>query len=358
MSFREFLGNAEAVSHLRRLIAERRMDRTIILAGPEGVGKTTLAIMAGLALNCENPPEPGDFCGACASCAAFVGMDAVAPVIEQAREYRDQEVKSRARELAPLRVELHPQIRLYPPDGDFLSIHQARSVIHQSQLQPDRGRMWTLILPDFEQSRWLVQNALLKTLEEPPAHVSLMALVRNPLELLPTVRSRALILYLSPLPEAQVAELLSQRRRETPEQLRLLARLSQGCPGAALRFDLAAYQKLRHEALQLLRAAAGQTSLEKVFALTETVRSGKEKFDSLTEILYSVVQDILYLNSGIPEAIRNLDCTSELRELARRFSFDQLQYATGQLDQILAASRRNVHRPLALDAWVLRLARS
>lgn len=358
MSFRDFLGNAEAVSHLRRLIAERRMDRTIILAGPEGVGKTTLALMAGLALNCQNPPEPGDFCGSCASCAAFVGMDAVLQTIEQAREYRDQEVKSRARELAPLRVELHPQIRLYPPDGDFLSIHQARSVIHQSQLQPDRGRTWTLILPAFEQSRWLVQNAMLKTLEESPERVSLIALVRNPLELLPTVRSRALILYLSPLPEEQVVALLSQRRSESPEQLRLLARLSQGCPGAALQFDLAAYQKLRQEAMQLLRAATGQGSLDRVFPLTESVRAGKEKFDSLIEILYSVVQDILYLNSGIPAAIRNLDCTSELRELSRNLSFDQLHFATGQLDQILAASRRNVHRPLALDAWVLRLARS
>lgn len=358
MSFHEFLGNAEAVSHLRRLIAERRMDRTLILAGPEGVGKTTLALMAGLALNCENPPEPGDFCGACASCAAFVGLDGLEPAIAQAREYRDQEVKSRARELAPLRVELHPQIFLFPPDGDFLSIHQARSVIHQTQLLPDHGRTWTLILPEFEKSRWLVQNAMLKTLEEPPEHVSLIALVRNPLELLPTVRSRALILYLSPLPEEQVMELLSQRRKETPEQVRLLARLSQGCPGAALAFDLAAYKTLRQEALHLLRAAAGQTSLDRVLTLTETVRAGKEKFDSLTEILYSVIQDILYLNSGIPAAIRNLDCVSELRELSRKFSFEQLHSATGQLDQILAASRRNVHRPLALDAWVLRLARS
>ena len=358
MSFHEFLGNAEAVSHLRRLIAERRMDRTLILAGPEGVGKTTLALMAGLALNCENPPEPGDFCGACASCAAFVGMDGLEPAITQAREYRDQEVKSRARELAPLRVELHPQIFLYPPDGDFLSIHQARSVIHQTQLLPDHGRTWTLILPEFEKSRWLVQNAMLKTLEEPPEHVSLIALVRNPLELLPTVRSRALILHLSPLPEEDVMALLTKRRKETPEQLRLLARLSQGCPGAALAFDLSAYQSLRQEALHLLRAAAGQTSLDRVLTLTETVRAGKEKFDSLTEILYSVIQDILYLNSGIPAAIRNLDCVSELRELSRKFSFDQLQSATGQLDQILAASRRNVHRPLALDAWVLRLARS
>jgi len=358
MSFHEFLGNAEAVNHLRRLIAEGRMDRTVILAGPEGVGKTTLAVMAGLALNCQNPPEPGDFCGACSSCTAFAGMDAIAEKIEQAREYRDQEVKSRAKELAPLNVDLHPQIRLYPPDGDFLSIHQARAVIHHSQLQPDPGRTWTLILPDFDQSRWLVQNALLKTLEEPARHVSLIALVRNPLELLPTVRSRALILHLSPLPEEQIVALLRQRRPGDEAQLRLLARLSQGCPGKALQFDLAAFQKLRQEALQLLRAAAAHGSLERVFVLTESLRSGKEKFDSLIEILYSVIQDILYLNSGIPEAIRNADSVSELRELSRDFSFDQLRFATGELDQILAAARRNAHRSLALDAWVLRMAKS
>lgn len=358
MSFHDFLGNTEAVSHLRRLIAERRMDRTVILAGPEGVGKTTLAIMTGLALNCQKPPEPGNFCGSCISCSAFAGMASLPEKIEEAREYRDQEVKNRARELAPLGVELHPQIRLYPPDGDVLSIHQARAIIHQSQLQPDHGRTWTLILPDFDQSRWLVQNSLLKTLEEPAAHVSLIALVRNPLELLPTVRSRALILHLSPLPEEELVAWLSQRRPEPAEQLRLLARLAQGCPGQAWQFDLGAYQKLRQEALQLLRAAAAQSSLERVLGLTESLRAGKEKFDSLTEILYSVLQDILYFNSGIPAAIRNLDCASELRELSRSFSFDQLHFATEQLDQIRAASRRNAHRPLALDAWVLRMASS
>src|SRR6185312_3815112 len=173
---RDFIGNRRAVEQVKSLVSSGRAQRTVVLAGPEGVGKTTLAWMMGLALNCDTPPEAGEYCGTCSSCQRAVAAEAIDDEIATALEARAAEVKTNPREVAPLRVALHPAVRLYPPDGDLLSLPQARAIIHQTQMVPDHGRTWTLIVADLDQARWTTQSALLKTLEEPPPGVALVAL--------------------------------------------------------------------------------------------------------------------------------------------------------------------------------------
>ena len=355
----DFIGNPGVVDQLRRMVAARSAQRTIVLAGPVGVGKTTLATMLGLALNCLAPPAPGEFCGACASCAQAVAPADLPAMLAAALEHRADEVKGNVREAAPLALALHPAIWWYPPDGDVLTMSQARALIHQSQLQPDPGRTWTLIVPDLDQARWATQAALLKTLEEPPAGVAILALARNSLALLPTVRSRALVLTLAAVPPAELTAALVARQH--PQQAAALAaRLAQGAPGRALALDLTAYQQTRREAFELLRAglAAGRPGpyAASVFRLSESTRASKEKLESLSEILYSVLQDIVYLQSGFPEAVRNVDSVPELSQLAQRVRPSSLPRLIEELDRVQSAARRNAFRPLALAGWALGLA--
>jgi len=371
MPWREFIGNRNAVEQLQRLVATQRAQRTVVLAGPEGVGKTTMALMLGLSLNCRNPPAAGDFCGECASCRQAVPLHTLAELITQALEHRAAEVKTAPREAAPLVLALHPAVRLYPPDGDFLTMAQARALIHQSQLRPNAGSTWMLIIPEFDRARWTTQAALLKTLEEPPAGVAIAALARNPLALLPTVRSRALVLTLAPVPIDQLAAALpaahppegdegAEGAGLAPADAALRARLADGCPGRALRLDLAAYQQVRGEALGLLQLAPQPEApgyAVSVFHLSESTRADKEKFETLIEILYSVLQDLVHLQSGYAGGIRNVDCTRELMQLAQQFSSNQLTQAIEELDRVQAGAGRNIFRPLALESWALGLSR-
>lgn len=365
MPWREFIGNRHAVEQVQRLVATQRAQRTVVLAGPEGVGKTTMALMLGLSLNCRNPPAAGDFCGECASCRQAVPLNTLAELITQALEHRAAEVKTAPREAAPLVLALHPAVRLYPPDGDFLTMAQARALIHQSQLRANPGSTWMLIIPEFDRARWATQAALLKTLEEPPPGVAIAALARNPLALLPTVRSRALVLTLAPVPIDQLAAALPaahppEGAGSNPGDAALRARLADGCPGRALRLDLAAYQQVRGEALGLLRLAPQPEApgyALSVFHLSESTRADKEKFETLIEILYSVLQDLVHLQSGFAEGIRNVDCTRELMQLAQQFSSNQLTQAIEELDRVQAGAGRNIFRPLALESWALGLSR-
>ena len=355
----EFIGNHGVVEQLRTLAAagrENRLQRTLVLTGPEGIGKATLAVMLGMALNCLHPPAPGDICGQCALCRQTSRLDTLPEQIEAALAHRAAEVKTNPRAAAPLQLALHPAIRLYPADGDFLSLPQARAIIHQTQLLPDAGRTWTLIIPDLDQARWTTQAALLKTLEEPPPGVVLVALAGNPGALLPTVRSRALELRLAPLGVEELTRALRQRRPAETGDAELAARLAHGCPGRALHFDVAAYRDARREVLQFLQAGVAGEPLTSVFRLSESTRAGKEKFVSLLEILYSVLQDILYLQSDFSAGIGNVDCVADMNELAQRIAPAGVSDAIAGLDRIQAAARRNAFRPLALASWALSLS--
>lgn len=365
MPFSDFVGNAETVARLRALIAANGMNRALLLAGPAGVGKTTLAIMVGLALNCRQPPQPGDFCGACPSCRQldpqWRDLDALTAA---ALDFREQQVKTRAREEAPLVLRVHPEIEVFPPDGDFLGMAQARLIGERGQRRSDLGRFWTVVVPAFDRARWMTQAALLKTLEEPPPRTALLLLAENPLELLATVRSRALLLSLAPVSDpAAMARWLAARRPELAAAERdALARWAEGRPGRALRLDPAAYREVRRQALTLLAAAAEGRSWAPLFQLTGQAglagRPGKERLESLLEILYSLLQDILYLLAGRSEVLRNLDSRVELTSLAQSFNVRKLALATEEADRILMAARRNAQRGLALEAWALRLASS
>lgn len=358
-----FCGNAAAVGQLRRLIASGGMNRAVLLAGPRGVGKTTLAILAGLALNCQEPPAPGDFCGRCPSCARLDPAWRDLPgMVAAALAFREQQAKTRAKDAAPLVLAVHPRITIYPPDGDFLTLPQARLLSERLQGKTAAGEFTTVILPGFDQARWMVQNALLKTLEEPPPRTCLLPLARNPMELLPTVRSRALQVSLGPVPEAELVAWLERQPVEPPVGgWKVIARLAQGSPGLAVSEDWAAYRELREQALALLAAGLNPGDPRSLFELTARLfppgRAGKEKLESLTEILYSLLQDILYVTAGRAAAIRNWDCRAELAALASRLDLRHLSRAIAEADQMAAAAQRNAQRGLALEAWALRLSR-
>ncbi len=356
MSWSDILLPPAVREQLAGLAAGAERNRTLLLSGPPGVGKTTSALALGLALNCRQPPAPGDFCGACLSCREFAGWDAVQAQLEQALSYRQEQVRTRAKEAAPLQVRLHPQILYFPPDGDFLSMAQAREIARLAYLRPDPGRHWMLIVPGFDQARWMVQNALLKLLEEPPPDATLALLAVQPAELLPTVRSRCLAIPLPPQPEPVMAEWLATRRPEVrADDRHMLLRLAQGAPGRALSLDLADWRARRQTLFQLLQATLMTSHYDRLFPLTENLRLSKEEIEITAEILYSVLQDLLYLKSGRSSAIQNSDSRERLSGWAREISWEQLELAVEQLDRLLRGLRRNLHRTLAWDAWALRV---
>ncbi len=208
-------------------------------------------------------------------------------------------------------------------------------------------------------------NSLLKLLEEPPEHTSLILLTENPQELLPTVRSRAVVHRLGALPASHLEALLAQRRPELkPQDRALTARLAQGAVGRALSLDLATYIASREDALVILRTAILEPDYSALFHATEAYRAGadgQEKTVNLLRALSSLVEDLLLIVAGTPALIRNLDLAAELTRLAEGLTvggpaIDWIDGAAGALVQVEQGMRRNLLRSLSLDAMAVSMA--
>jgi len=134
----------------------------------------------------------------------------------------------------------------------------------------------------------------------------------------------------------------------------LVARLSEGAVGRARNFDLDAYVASRADALTILRTALQAGDHTDLFKITETYRAGaegREKIERLLRCTYSLLQDLLFLESKSPALIRNTDVMSELQKLSQSADFAWLSSAAERLAEVERGLRRNLLRSLSLDAF-------
>ena len=366
MGFEQFLGNTQTVTHLRESIRAERFPHSLILAGPKGAGKYTLALMLARAYNCLNPTESDglpDFCGVCSNCTRIAGSANLESLVAEAVEARDDLRETDKRETRIL-IQTHPDLLIVPPDPPQLLIKlgQVRQVIHVAYYRPpvESRRTFTI----FTSSAFMKEaaNSLLKVLEEPPEHTSLILLTENPQEMLPTIRSRAVIHRLGAIPAADLESLLAQRRPELkPTDRALAARLAEGAVGRALTIDLGVYLASRQDALVILHTALREPDYSQLFHATESYRAGadgQEKTINLLRALGSLVEDLLLVVAGTPHLIRNVDLAPELDRMAQGLTIDWIDGAARALAQVEQGMRRNLLRSLSLDAMAVSLERN
>jgi DNA polymerase-3 subunit delta' len=362
MPFSDFHGNAEIVQRLRDMLGRDHLPHAVVLAGGRGSGKYTLALMLAQALNCLSPTKTDglpDFCGRCANCtriAQAADLDAHFAEAVEARENLRETDKKETR----LFVQTHPDVLVIPPDPPqmMIKVDQVRRVIETIYYRPAEGRERVYIFTDSAFMKEAA-NSLLKVLEEPPEFATIFLLTENPGELLPTIRSRSMVLTLGALPADEIERYLAEHRPEwKPAQRALVARLSEGAVGRARSFDLATYTASRDHALAILNSALRGGEHSELFKVTESYRpgaEGREKTEKLIGTLYSLLRDLMFINSGSAELIRNTDIASELTRLAESADFDWITSASDRLSEVERGMRRNLLRSLSLDAFAAAL---
>jgi DNA polymerase-3 subunit delta' len=362
MPFSDFHGNVETVHRLRDMMARERFPHAVVLSGARGAGKYTLALMLAQALNCLTPTETDglpDFCGQCANCrriAQAADLDARFSEAVETREGLRESDKKDTR----LFVQTHPDVLVIPPDPPqmMIKVDQVRRVIETIYYRPSEARERVYIFTDSAFMKEAA-NSLLKVLEEPPEFATIFLLSENPGELLPTIRSRSMMVPLAAVPVEEVEQYLAKRRPEwKPPQRALVARLSEGALGRARAFDLDAYVAARADALAVLGAALLSGEHSQLFKITESYRSGaegREKTERLLRTLYSLLRDLMFLGLNSPQLVQNTDIHGQLTKLAEAADFDWIAAASDRLAEVERGMRRNLLRSLSLDGFALAL---
>src|SRR5246500_5349181 len=202
MPFSDFHGNADVVHRLREMLARGHFPHAMILAGGTGSGKYTLALMLAKAMNCLEPPTSDglpDFCGNCSNCKRISLAEDLNARFAEAVEAREN-LRETDKKETRIFVQTHPDVLVIPPDPPqmMIKVDQVRRVIGGVHYRPGEAKERVYIFTDSNFMREAA-NSLLKVLEEPPEYATIFLLTENAGELLPTIRSRSMIVSLCAL---------------------------------------------------------------------------------------------------------------------------------------------------------------
>ncbi|MCD6521113.1 MAG: DNA polymerase III subunit delta' [Anaerolineae bacterium] len=312
------IGHRWAVQFLQRAIATEHIAHTYLFVGPAHIGKTHLALEMAAALNCTGQDPP---CGTCQAC-----------------------IKTRQR--------IHPDVILVEPEGDHLKIAQVRQLQYELSLSPHEGRRRICIITDFQTATVEAANALLKTLEEPPARVVIILTATDTHLLLPTIVSRCQIVPLWAVPAEEIARALVERWQERPERARLIARLSAGRVGWAIQAiqepTLLADRQERVETFFHLLAARQAERMR----LAEK-ESQQEKLAESIRLWQGVWRDLLLLQKGCEELTVNSDFTKPLQELASKLPSTVVEEAIRATERALQQLAQNANPRLVMEVLFL-----
>lgn len=337
--FPSILGHERVRSLLGRALAEGRLPGALLLTGPEGVGKRKLALEAARAALCTGPGGPE--CG-CTHCGRIGrALDRLPEARERAKGGRDP---------AALNHRLHPDLILVEAWPMGIRIEQVRELVAEVMAPPFEARARAFVLDDAHLLTEQAANALLKSLEEPPATSHLLLVTASPQTLLPTIRSRCQVLRLSALPASLLEEHLREAVGLGAEEAHLRASLAGGSLGAALAFEPDAYRGLRDELLDLLEALPRHGPIERMQAAERL--ADRDDVGLAFTALRSLLRDTAAARANMPpERLLNRDVGERLLALAR----GPLGPRAAELGELAADSRQavvrgNANKLLALDA--------
>lgn len=339
MSFREVVGHRRLLSLLSRAIARDSLTPSLVLSGPEGVGKRLTAVAIAQAMNCTSLVRtasaedsrgsalPVDACGVCAACRRVARGT-------------------------------HPDVQaIEPGDTGAIKIEQVRAAIDRAVFRPFEGRRRVSIIDQADALVGAAQNALLKTLEEPlPASVFILVTSR-PDSLLPTVRSRCAHLRFGRLQVAEVAAVLERSHKYSQADARTAAAASDGSVKRALDLETGDFADARSDAEDLLMAATRdpRARLEQAKGLLKgsgTPAEEREHLGARLDAMASVLRDVGLLGSGADERLlANLDRRPALDALTRALGTDRVGRAFSAVTRASEALDSNVS-PKVIADWL------
>jgi DNA polymerase III subunit delta' len=322
MAFSEIIGQKNPLATLRLALANNRMHHAYLFTGPAGVGKRTTALAVAMALHCAE--RNGDFCGHCAECARI-----------QARNHPD------VREIEPMTGKKE------------ISIQQIREMEKELHYRSFSGGRKIAIIDPATLLNHASQNALLKTLEEPPRDSLLILISPSAGALLPTLRSRCLRLNFAPISPPLLVDFLVSKKGQAPKEAEFLAALSMGSMGAALEMDGNESRKRRRQwssALSALTAGNYQGAME----AAEAHASSREEALAFLEWAESWYRDLL--THGLQQNaldVVNLDMLAELRRQAAEATVGGILSAATHAASATRKIQRNLNRRMVLEEFLL-----
>jgi DNA polymerase III subunit delta' len=333
MPFRDIAGHRHLLDLMAGAATRGSLPPSLIFAGPDGVGKRMAAVALAQLVNCQSPLVPStpgpstlgiDACGRCASCTRIARM-------------------------------VHADVLVVEPgETGAIKVDQVREAVDRTGYRPFEGRRRVVIVDEADAMLGEAQNALLKTLEEPPAASMFVLVTSRPELLLPTVRSRCQRLRFGRLSADEIAAVLMRSHGYDEADAHAAAASADGSVGLALEGGSGAFVAARDAAAELLQGVAASNDPRRRLDSAKAIAGGGDRDEVRLRLraLASLLRDLGVIGARAEERhLANVDLANDLRRLARSFDRGRVSNAFAAVDRALEAIDRNASPKIVAD-WL------
>jgi DNA polymerase-3 subunit delta' len=321
MGYADIVGQGKPLTALRAAFANGRLHHAYLFFGPEGVGKHTAAVAFAKMIHCSELIN--DFCGGCANCKRIADSN-------------------------------HPDVRVIEPlsGKKEISIAQIRELERELNYRSFTGKRKVAIIDPATLMNLSSQNALLKTLEEPPEDCLIILIAPNSGGLLPTLRSRCLRLAFAPLARQEVADYLLTRHGMSSTDAEFVAALAMGSIGAALSLEKDDLSEKRRIWTGMLSALKGKDYHGAMIA-AEALASSRDDALKFLKWAQSWYRDLLIhaIDSHSDELV-NLDLRKQIAQQSAGDNVERNLRAFSQCAGAAARIQRNLNRRMVLERFL------
>ena len=319
-NYSDIIGHNDIVKHFKSSIELGKVSHAYILNGEKGVGKKTLVSVVTKSLQCETgEPDP---CGKCKSCL-------------QAESGNQPDI-----------------IWITHEKPNVISVDEIRQqIVNDISLKPYSSRYKIYVVPDAQLMNAQAQNAILKTLEEPPEYAIIILLTSNLDKILPTIISRCIVLNFKPVEPLSVMEYLVSNLGVDAAKARFCTDFAQGNLGKAVRLAISPdYQELKDESVRLL-SHIHEMEMDDIIRAVKRMSKYKLDATDYIDIMTMWFRDILMVKiSNSPNKIIFKDEYSVMKKQAGCISYEQILEAMEKLKVRLEA---NVNFDIAMELMLL-----
>jgi DNA polymerase III subunit delta' len=318
-------GHENILASLEQAVLQGHPAHAYLFTGRDGIGKKLAAMLFAAMVNC--PEFPRDAEASCSVCRRILGRK-------------------------------HPDVIVESPARGMIRIDQVRDIQRFCQYAPIEGQHRVVVMDDAHALNRAAQNALLKTLEEPPSRRILILVTSKPFVLLPTVRSRCRRVRFSPLAPSVLASLLEQQGI-APEKASVLAAMSGGSASRALEMNTSNFLNLREKVLAVL-TDSGKIGIRERLELAAEIATDRSTVRDAIDIALSGIRDLLSVRAG-NESLEfiNIDLLDRIVSEAQHLTSEELlsMYEEFSKASELTEADFNVNKNLVMDVLLLNILR-
>ena len=323
-NFKDIIGQESIKKHLQTAIKTGNLSHAYIINGEYGSGRQTIASALAKTIQCQSKTDDTDACGVCTSC-------------KQAESHN------------------HPDIKYITHDKTSISVNDIREQLNNDiSIKPYSSEYLIYIIPDANKMTEQAQNALLKTIEEPPVYAIIILLTENCDSLLPTIRSRCVTLTMNPVEKDKICTYLENKFQLEPEQAQIAANYCQGNIGKAIRFASSSdFIEMKNQVLKLLK---NLDSMD-IASIIDTIKefsTHKNDINDYLDLMLLWYRDVLMFKvTKDANLLLYSDEYSAISEQATKRDYENIENIIAAIDKAKVRLKANVNFDVTIELMIL-----